>query len=146
MANDRGSSWRFRYHCAEISTDLARLQYRGDEPVSRRDRPDRCAQRARRALGRSGRLVHVDGPRRAANITIIALSPKSPELNPVKTSGSSCGTTGSPIASSNPMTISSTTVARLGTSLLISPGGSCPSDCANGRTSSDHWHLVLGII
>src|SRR5450830_78987 len=23
------------------------------------------------------------------------------------------------------------------------PGGSCPSDCANGRTGSDQWDLVL---
>jgi hypothetical protein len=32
---------------------------------------------------------------------------------------------------------------RLGTSSSISPGASCPSDCANGRTGSDQWELVL---
>jgi hypothetical protein len=32
---------------------------------------------------------------------------------------------------------------QLGTSSSISPGASCPSDCANGRTGSNHWDLVL---
>jgi hypothetical protein len=31
-----------------------------------------------------------------------------------------------------------------GTSSSISPGASCPSDCAIGRTSSDQWDSVLG--
>ena len=35
------------------------------------------------------------------NITIMALPPKCPELNPVKTSGRSCVTTGCRTASSN---------------------------------------------
>src|SRR5262245_33306824 len=61
-----------------------------------------------------------------------------------KTSGSLCATTGSRTASSNPTTISSTIAATLGTSSSISPGASCPSDCANGRTGSDQWELVLG--
>src|SRR6185437_5582616 len=39
--------------------------------------------------------------------------------------------------------ISSTIAVRLGTSSSISPGASCPSDCANGRTGSNHWDLVL---
>src|SRR5262245_24723075 len=60
-----------------------------------------------------------------------------------KTSGSLCATTGSPTASSNPTTISSTIAATLGTSSSISPGASCPSDCANGRTGSDQRELVL---
>src|SRR5262249_27219468 len=60
-----------------------------------------------------------------------------------RTSGSSCATTGSPTASSNPTTISSTIVARHGTSSSISLGASCPSDCANGPTGSDQWDLVL---
>src|SRR5262245_32367666 len=77
-----------------------------------------------------------------ANITIILLPPKCPELNPVETSGSSCATTGSPTASSNPTTISSTIVVRHGTSSSISLGASCPSDCANGPTGSDQWDLV----
>jgi hypothetical protein len=33
--------------------------------------------------------------------------------------------------------------ARRGTSSSTSPGGSCPSDCAIGRTGSDQWDLVL---
>src|SRR5262249_44336027 len=60
-----------------------------------------------------------------------------------RTSGSSCATTGSPTASSNPTTISSTIVVRHGTSSSISLGASCPSDCANGPTGSDQWDLVL---
>src|ERR1019366_9066655 len=62
-----------------------------------------------------------------------------------KTSGSSCATTGSPTASSNPTTISSITAARLGTSSSINPGASCPSDCANGNTGSNQWDLVLDL-
>src|SRR5262245_41783033 len=78
-----------------------------------------------------------------ANITIIALPPKCPELNRLRTCGSSCATTGSRTGSSNHTTISSTIVARPGTSSSISLGASCPSDCANGRTSSDQWDSVL---
>jgi hypothetical protein len=33
--------------------------------------------------------------------------------------------------------------AKLGTSSPISPGGSCPSGCANGPTGSDQGDLVL---
>jgi transposase len=39
-------------------------------------------------------------------------------------------------------TTSSTIAARLGTTSSISPGESCLSDCATGRTGSDHWDLV----
>src|SRR5437660_3599287 len=63
-----------------------------------------------------------------------------------RTSGSSCATTGSPTASSNPTTISSTIVVRHGTSSSISLGASCPSDCANGPTGSDQWDLVLVLV
>ncbi len=56
---------------------------------------------------------------------------------------SSCATTGSQIVSSNPTTISWTTAVMPGTSSSNSPGRSCPSDCANGRTGSDQWDLVL---
>ena len=59
-----------------------------------------------------------------------------------KTSGSSCVTTGCRTASSNLTTISSTTAVWRGTSSSISPGESCPSDCANGRTGSDQWDSV----
>ena len=50
-----------------------------------------------------------------------------------KTSGSSCVTTGCRTVSSNLTTISSTTAVWRETSSSISPGESCPSDCANGR-------------
>jgi hypothetical protein len=77
------------------------------------------------------------------NITIIALPPKCPELDPVENVWQSlCATTGFLTVSSNPMTISSTTAAKHGTSSSINHGGSCPSDCANGRTGSDQWDLV----
>jgi hypothetical protein len=80
------------------------------------------------------------------NITIIALPPKSPELNPVENVWQSlCAITGFPTGSSNPTTISSITAARLGTSSSINPGASCPSDCANGPTGSDQWELVLDV-
>ena len=48
-----------------------------------------------------------------------------------------CRDAGSPTASSNPTTISSTIAAKHGTSSSTSLGGSYPSDCANGRTVSD---------
>jgi len=67
----------------------------------------------------------------------------APSSTRSKTSGSSCATIGSQIASSNPTTISSTIAVRPGTSSSISHGASCPSDCANGRTGSNHWDLVL---
>jgi DDE superfamily endonuclease len=71
-----------------------------------------------------------------ANITILALPPKCPELNPVENIWQ-YATTGSRTASSNPTTISSITAATPGIPLSTDPGRSCPSDCANGRTSSD---------
>jgi DDE superfamily endonuclease len=77
-----------------------------------------------------------------ANITIIALPPKCPSSTGLRTCGSSCAITGSRTGSSNHTTISSTIVARPGTSSSISLGASCPSDCANGRTSSDQWDSV----
>src|SRR5262249_43436590 len=69
----------------------------------------------------------------------------APSSTRSKTSGSSCATTGSRTASSNPTTISSTIAATPGTSSSISPGASCPSDCANGRTGFDQWDLVLQV-
>ena len=42
----------------------------------------------------------------------------------------------------NLTTISSTTAVWRGTSSSISPGASCSSDCAIGRTSSDQWDSV----
>jgi DDE superfamily endonuclease len=73
------------------------------------------------------------------NITIIALPPKCPELNPVENVWQFLCRT----ASSNLTTISSTTAVWRGISSSISPGESCPSDCANGRTGSDQWDSIL---
>src|SRR6516225_1991515 len=69
--------------------------------------------------------------------------PNVPSSTWLRTCGSSCVTTGFQTESSNHTTISSTIVARPGTSSSISLGASCPSDCANGRTSSDQWDSVL---
>src|SRR5262249_48199799 len=69
--------------------------------------------------------------------------PNVPSSTRLRTCGSSCATTGFQTESSNHTTISSTIVARPGTSSSISLGASCPSDCANGRTSSDQWDSVL---
>jgi DDE superfamily endonuclease len=83
----------------------------------------------------------------STRLVVPATSPcrrNAPSSTRSKTSGSSCATIGSPIASSNPTTISSTIAVRPGTSSSISPGESCPSDCANGRTGSDQWDSVLG--
>ncbi len=43
---------------------------------------------------------------------------------------------------SNPTTTSSTTHALHGTNSSTSPGGSCQSDCAIGRTNDSFWELV----
>ncbi len=60
-----------------------------------------------------------------------------------KTSGSSSATTGSPTACSTAPKPSSTIAATLGENSRISPGRSCPSDCATGPTGTDHRVLVL---
>ncbi len=61
------------------------LQYRGDEPASRGDRPDRCARRARCAPGRSGRLASCQRARRAGqHHHHRACRRNAPELNPVE--------------------------------------------------------------
>ena len=67
-----------------VSPDPADLQHRGDEPAPGGDRRHRRARRTRRTLGRSGRLAPVDGLVVPPNITIMALPPKCPELNPVE--------------------------------------------------------------
>jgi hypothetical protein len=73
-----------------------------------------------------------------ANITLMPLPPKSPELNPSRTSGSSSAT-----ASSAPTTTSSSTAASPGTSSSTSPGPSCQSACAIGPIGSNQWDLVI---
>ena len=82
-----------------------------------------------------------------ANITLLPLPPRSPELNPVenvwlRTSGSSFATTGCRTGSSALTSRSSIIAARLGTSSSTSPGSSCPSACATGLTGSDQCTLV----
>ena len=77
------------------------------------------------------------------NITLMPLPPRCPELNPVENVWQFMATTGSPTASSNPTTISSTTAATPGTSSQINHGASCPSGYANGHMSSDQRVLVL---
>jgi hypothetical protein len=54
-----------------------------------------------------------------------------------KISGSTCATTGSRTASSNPTTILSITAAMPGTCSSNALGKSCPSDYANGHMGSD---------
>src|SRR5262245_65387404 len=76
-----------------------------------------------------------------ANITIIALPPKCPELNPVENVWQFMRDNWLSNRVFKSYTISSTIAATLGTSSSISPGASCPSDCANGRTGSDQWEL-----
>jgi hypothetical protein len=67
-----------------------------------------------------------------SNITLMPL-PARPNSMARKTSGSSCGRTGSQVGSSNPSTISSITAATLGTPSLINLGKSCPSRAATGQ-------------
>src|SRR5262245_58305234 len=66
-----------------------------------------------------------------------------PNSTAKKTSGSSCVKIGCQTGSSNPSTISSTTVATLGTRSSISPGRSCPSRVASGPasvTQCEDWY------
>ena len=62
----------------------AMLQHRGDEPASGRDRDRRDAGRARRAVGRPGRMAPVGQLVVPPNITLVPLPAKCPELNPVE--------------------------------------------------------------
>ena len=71
------------------------------------------------------------------NITIIAMPPKSPELNPVENVWQFMRDNWLSNRVFNSYDDLSTTAARHGTSSSISHGASCPSDCANGRTGSD---------
>jgi hypothetical protein len=77
------------------------------------------------------------------NITIIALPSKCPELNPVENVWEFMRDNGSPTASSVPTMTWSIIAVTPGTSSSTSPGGSCPSVCANGRTGSHQKDLVL---
>src|SRR5215831_21316297 len=65
-----------------------------------------------------------------------------------KTSGNSCGRTGSPIGCSNHSMISSITAAMPGTLSSISPGRSCPSRAAIGRTwviQCEDWYYTVQV-
>ena len=62
-----------------------------------------------------------------------------------KTSGNSCGRTGSPTACSNPTTTSSITAATPGTPSSISHGRSCPSHAAIGLQRRS-LNMRIGII
>jgi hypothetical protein len=77
-----------------------------------------------------------------ANITRVPLPAKCPELNPQENVWHSCAKTGSRAESSTPTAKSSSTAATLGTSSSISSGGSCPSECEIGPTSSNQRVLV----
>src|SRR5262249_15736956 len=125
------------------SPDHACLPLRGHDLPLRRDRRNRRARCPRHPPGRSSRLALVHPPPRAGQYHHHSAAAEVPRATRSRTSGSSCATTGSPTASSNPTTISSTIVVRHGTSSSISLGASCPSDCANGPTGSDQWDLVL---
>jgi DDE superfamily endonuclease len=71
------------------------------------------------------------------NITILPLPPKSPELNPVETSGYSCAKTGSRTESLNPTTTSSLIAAMPGERSKASLGASCPSAAESGQMGFD---------
>ena len=123
----------------------ASMRHRGDEPAPCRDRHANRSGRTRRDPRRSGRDgISSGGLNVPSNITLIALPAKCPELDPKKTSGSSCAKIGSRTGSSNPSTTSSITAATPGTSSSTSLGGSCPSECLRiGPTGSNQRVLVL---
>ena len=75
-----------------------------------------------------------------ANITLLPLPPRSPELNPVETVWQFLRDNW---LSNRIFASSSAIAATPGTSSSISPGASCPSACASGRTGSDQRRLVL---
>ena len=76
------------------------------------------------------------------NITIMALPPKCPELNPVENVWQFLRDNwlSNRVFKSYDDLVDHCCVR--GTSSSISPGESCPSDCANGRTGSDQWDSV----
>ena len=80
------------------------------------------------------------------NISLLPLPPRAPELDPSRTSGSSCGRTGCRTAFSNPSTKSSTTAATRRTRSSINPGKSCPSLAAIGQSPVNHcegWYTAI---
>jgi hypothetical protein len=78
-----------------------------------------------------------------SNITIIALPPKCPELNPIENFWQFMRDnwlSNRVFKSYDDLVV---TAARHGTSSSTSPSGSCQSDYAKGRTGSDQWDMVL---
>lgn len=106
------------------------LQYRHHGFAPRRNITRHRAPRARsRRMDQSA--WHTTGKLEVpANISIVALPAKCPELNRSRGSGSSCVTTGSRIRCLPPTTTSWTAAARLGTGSSVSLGTSRPLGAA----------------
>ena len=77
-----------------------------------------------------------------ANITIIPLPPKCPELNPVENVWQFLRDNwlSNHVFKSYDDLVDH--CSRLGTGSSINLGASCPSVCANGHTGSDQWDSV----
>ena len=121
----------------------ALLQHRGDEPAPRGDRRRCRAGRPRRAAARSGRLAPLGQARRAAQHHHRAAAAEVPRAQPGR---ERLAVHARQLAVQprvrHPTTTSSITAATPGTSSSTSPGASCPSGCASGRTGSDQRVLV----
>jgi len=76
------------------------------------------------------------------NITLVALPPKCPELNPLENVWQFMRENWLSNRIFASYEAFSTTAAKPGTSSSISLGESCPSACATGRTSSDQQDSV----
>jgi hypothetical protein len=79
-----------------------------------------------------------------ANITLMPLPAKCPELNPVENVWQFIRDNWLSNRVSAPSATLSITAAMPGISSPISPGASCQSVCATGQTGSEHQALVLG--
>jgi hypothetical protein len=78
-----------------------------------------------------------------ANISLMPLPPKSPELNPVENIWQFIRGNWLSNRVFAPTTTSSSTAAMPGTNSSTSLGPSCRSDCATGRIGSDQRDLVI---
>jgi len=77
-----------------------------------------------------------------ANITLLPLPSKCPELNPVENVWQFMRDNWLSNRISNPTTTSSTIAASPGTASSINRGESCQSDCDNGPMGEGQWDLV----
>ena len=77
-----------------------------------------------------------------ANITLVPLPAKAPELNPMENVWQFLRDNWLSNRVSHPTKTSSITAAPLGTGSLTSPGVSCLSACGAGHTGSDQRDLV----